>query len=34
MPILEFFAFVRYVDRKRKKEQASLDKMKGKMRIA
>lgn len=34
LPILEFFAFVRYIDRKRRKEMAQMDKMKGKMRIA
>lgn len=34
LPILEFFAFVRYIDRKRRKEQAMMDKIRGKMRFA
>ena len=34
MPILDFFGYVKYVDYKRRREQAAIDKMKGKIRIA
>lgn len=34
MPILEFLGYVKYVDYKRRREQAAMDKMKGKTRIA
>ena len=34
MPVLDFFAYVKYIDFKRRKEQAAIDKMKGKIHIA
>jgi len=34
LPVLEFLGLVKYVDYKRRKEQAQIDKMKGKTRIA
>lgn len=34
LPIMDFFAYVRYIDYKRRREQAAIDKMKGKIRIA
>lgn len=34
MPVMEFLAYVKFTDYKRRREQAQIDKMKGKNRIA
>lgn len=34
MPVVEFFAYLKYVNWKRMREKATLDRMQGKKRIA
>lgn len=34
LPVMDFAAYVKYVDYKRRREQAAIDKMQGKMRLA